>query len=331
MIYKKSHILQVLLLLLLAFGFFSEAYAFKIRFTWYKSNKYVYLTDVVKNYGRKLSSNNMYCQLTSRYTNVKFHYNSKEMYLNGLKILMSMPAISNKNNPAISETDFLLLLDPILRKEALKRHQLTTVIIDPGHGGKDSGAQGKYYKEKNIAYSIALRLKKILQTNGFKAILTRNKDTFVPLKSRPAMSLKYGGDIFISIHCNAMGKNASSIRGVETFIYAPVGTSSTHGGKIASKKQYGNIYDKNNARLGHEIQKNIINSKKYRITDRGLKRSRFAVLKYSPVPAVLVETGFISNSYEERLLGTSSYQNEIALSIAKGIISYRNAMRAGKE
>ncbi len=329
--YKKSHILKSFLLLLILCCLFTDAFAFKIRFTWYKNNKYVYLSDVAKYYGMKLRTNKMYCKLSSRYTNIKFHYKSKEMYINGHKILLSMPAIYNKGNPAICEKDFLLLLDPIVRKETLKRHKLTTVIIDPGHGGKDNGAAGKYYKEKDIVYSIALKLKSILKSNGFKVVLTRDKYSFIPLKSRPAVSVKYDGDIFISIHCNSVGGNLSRVKGVETFIYTPIGTSSTNGGSPVSKKQYGNIHDKNNARLGHEIQKNIINSKKYKITDRGLKHSRFAVLKYSSVPSVLVETGFISNPAEERLLGSSRYQNEIALSIARGIISYRNAMLAGKD
>ena len=326
---NKKHILRVILFLLLSVGLFSNAYAFKIRFTWYNGSKYVYLADVAAYYGMKIQSSKNYCQLTSRYSKIKINYNSKTMYLNGHKILLSLSAIYNKNKPAISETDFLLLLDPILRKAALKRHKLTTVVIDPGHGGKDPGAQGKYYKEKNIAFSIALKLKNILKANGFKIIMTRDKYTFVPLKSRPAMSKKYGGDIFISIHCNAVEKNPSSVKGVETFIFSPKGTRSTNGGSITSKNNFGNIYDKNNARLGYEIQKNIINNKKYSITDRGLKRAKFAVLKYSPVPSVLVEAGFISNPAEERLLGISAYQNEIALSIAKGIISYRNAMIAG--
>ena len=328
---NKKHILRDIFLLLLLFGFFSNAYAYKIRFTWYKGNKYVFLVDVAAYYGMRLRANKTYCELTSRYSKIKIYYTSKELYLNGHKIHLSLPAIYNNNKPAMSETDFLLLLDPILRKAALKRHKLTTVVIDPGHGGNDLGARGKYYSEKDIAYSIALKLTNILKANGFKVVMTRNNYTFVSLKSRPAMCHKYGGDIFISIHCNAVAKKLSAVKGVETFIYTPVGTSSTNGGKPASKKQYGNIYDKNNARLGHEIQKNIINSKKYKITDRGLKRSQFAVLKYSPVPAVLVETGFISNPTEERRLGSARYQNEIAMSIAKGIVSYRNAMLSGKE
>ena len=327
---KKSHTLRISLFLLLTFGFLSNAYAFKIRFTWYNGSKYVYLTDVAKYYGMKIQSAKKYCELTSRYSKIKIDYYSKKMYLNGHKIHLSLQAIYNKNKPAISETDFLLLLDPILRKAALKRHKLTTVVIDPGHGGKDPGAIGKDYKEKDIAYSIALKLNNILKANGFKVVMTRDKYSFVPLKTRPAISKKFDGDIFISIHCNAVERNASSVKGVETFIFSPKGTRSTNGGSITSKNNFGNIYDKNNARLGYEIQKNIINSKKYSITDRGLKRAKFAVLKYSPVPSVLVEAGFISNPTEERLLGSSSYQNEIARSIAKGIISYRNAMLSRK-
>ena len=326
--YNNSHTLRAVFFFLLSFGLFSNAYGFKIRFTWYKGNKYVYLADVAAYYGMKLNKKLKHCELTSQYSKIKIKHGSKKAYLNGHIIHFSMSPIYNKNNPAISEKDFLLLLNPILRKETLKYHKLTTVVIDPGHGRRDNGAQGKYYKEKNIAYSIAAKLKNILKANGIKVVMTRDKYSSIPLKLRPAMSLKYGGDMFVSIHCNASGKSPSSARGVETFIYAPVGTKSTNGGRATSQKMLGNIHDKNNARLGYEIQKNIINSKKYNIIDRGLKRSQFAVLKYSPIPAVLVETGFMSNPDEELLLGTDRYQNEIAMSIAKGIISYRNAILA---
>ncbi len=319
---------KYILLLLFIFGINSNASAFKIKFTWYNNKKYVYLADIAAYYGMRFNNNKKNSELNSKYSRIKIKHGAKDVYINGRKVFLSEPAIYNGNKPAISEVDFLLLLDPILRKTPLKHHKLTTVIIDPGHGGKDPGGIGKYYKEKNIAFSIALKLKHILSRSGFRVILTRTNDYFISLKSRPALALKYPNSIFVSIHCNIAGNK--SVNGVETFIYAPAGTISTHGGHTAPPKMYGNRYDKNNTRLGYEIQKQLINSNKYDITDRGVKHAQFAVLKYCPIPAVLIEAGFLSNNTEEKRLGSNAYQDYISLAIARGIIAYRNAMIKGK-
>ena len=225
----------------------------------------------------------------------------------------------------ISEKDFLFLIDPVLRNAALTPHKLKTIVLDPGHGGRDNGASGLKQKEKNIVLKICQKLKKILVSKGYKVIMTRNQDVFIPLKKRPVICSKYDGDIFISVHCNASRKKKTT--GIETFLFPPARTPSTDGSKPYFSKYPGNKYDYNNLRLAYEIQKWLAQTKRI---DRGVKHAKFAVLRHCDRPAVLVETGFISSPYSEKLLSTNSYQELLAKLIANGIISYHKAIANGK-
>ncbi|HJO92371.1 MAG TPA: N-acetylmuramoyl-L-alanine amidase [Victivallales bacterium] len=282
---------------------------------------YVYLRDVAKYYGMSISIFRKYALLKSRYSNLEFNYDSRTGNINRVKVNFSFAPIYNNGNPLISRTDFLLLINPILNSKSLKRSRIKTIVIDPGHGGKDNGAEGNGAREKSITLSIARKLAKILSAKGYKIIMTRNRDVFLQIKDRPKVNDRFGGDLFISIHCNAATPSAS---GIETFILAPAGASSTHSSKKVSSSENGNSNDKYNALLGYEIQKSLLRTGR---KDRGLKHARFAVLKYSHKPAVLIETGFLSNSYEGKLLTQTKYQNLLAQLITNGILKYIRAVK----
>ena len=302
-----------------------NASAFKIRSTWADGQKYVYLDDVAKFYGMKLTRYKKSSTLTSKYSNITFNYNSSLSNINGIIVYTSFPVkvknIGKSWTVLLSEKDFLLLLDPVLRKNVLTRQDVKTIVIDPGHGGKDPGAKGKKSMEKTIALQVAKRLSTILTKAGYKVILTRSNDTFISLSGRPAIAEKYNGDIFISIHCNSA--SSSGTKGIETFIYTPEGTKATYGGSTSGVEK-GNKYSKNNSRLGYEIQKKLLLMKP---NDRGLKHARFKVLRLSPVPAVLVELGFMSSPTEEANLMTPNYQYLLAYRIAQGIVEYSKAVK----
>jgi N-acetylmuramoyl-L-alanine amidase len=119
-----------------------------------------------------------------------------------------------------------------------------------------------------------------------------------------------------------------NVNGIETFVMTPAGAASTYDRKTNWRRENGNSFDKNNLRLGYEIHKSMI--KKTKAPDRGVKRARFVVLKDAPCPAVLLETGFLSNPKEERALGRGSYQQTLALAIAEGIIKYSRAVKKGR-
>ena len=294
-----------------------------VRFTKAYGKRYVYLADVAKYYGMGLRVGRKKCVMSSRYSNCVFTFEKRAGRVNGVKVTFLNAPFIRKRVPFLSERDFLLLIDPILRKGALRRHKLTTVMIDPGHGRKDTGAVGARYKEKNLVLTIAMKLKRTLTARGFKVLMTRASDTFLSLKQRTALVAKLKPDIFISLHCNAAAAKKAS--GIETFCVTPSGEASSSESTSRKTKLLGNNHDKENARLAYEIQKNLIRSTKAK--DRGLKFARFFVLKNIDCPGVLVETGFLSNDAEEARLGYSLYQTKIVNGLLNGILAYKRATR----
>lgn len=171
------------------------------------------------------------------------------------------------------------------------------ICIDPGHGGKDSGAIGLDLQEKNIVLSISKKLKSLLQEKGLTVYMTREDDRFIELKERCVIANNLKADLFISIHCNS----------------------------AENKKAYGfEIYHSPASMKGQKLCADIklaINENKDIIrTDRGIKTANFTVLTNTNMPAVLVETAFISNTDDREILKTK--QNEFAKAICKGICNY---------
>ncbi len=295
-----------------------------IRYSSYQGMRYVYLRDVGAYYGMKLQLGDKSCSIRSQAGNASFTYNRREGSINGIKVSFMFSTVLSGSEPLISEYDFLLLVDPILRASAQK-HKIGVIIIDPGHGGKDNGAQGRFYREKDITLLIARRVKDILRAKGYMALLTRDKDVFLDLDTRPAKASAYKADLFVSVHCNSAGNGVSPVNGVETFCLTPEGAPSSSEAKARSnRKERGNAFNKNNILLAYCVQRGILRNTG--ANDRGIKEARFAVLKDAPCPAVLVEAGFLSNLTEERNLATSAYQDKIAFGIAEGIIAYHRAM-----
>jgi len=293
-----------------------------IRFTNAYNKRYVYLSDVAKYYGMSLVPRSKGCELRSRYSTLKFTYQKRAGVINGVKVsYMNAPFLRGKE-PFISEHDFLLFIDPILRKAALKKTKIKTIMIDPGHGKQDSGASGARFKEKNLVLQIARRLRTLLKAKGYKIVMTRDSDVFPSLRQRTDMCNNINPDLFISIHCNSAGsKNAD---GIETYCLTPSGEASSSSVKPEQVKLNGNRNDKENARFAYEVQKSLLT--RTRANDRGVKFARFFVLKNISAPGVLIETGFLSNRHEENLLGSSAYQQKIAQGIADAVTRYANAV-----
>ena len=199
------------------------------------------------------------------------------------------------------------------------------IVIDPGHGGRDNGAVGKKYLEKDITLRIARHLGKLLENKGYSVLLTRNTDEYISLSQRGVITRDWGGDLFISIHCNAAEKK--SVTGVETYIVTPQGVPSTSKEKNQKRAVSGNRFDKLNSRLAFELHKRMLSVTNS--IDRGIKYYRYQVLREASCPAILVETGFLSNRDEERKLASSSYQKKLAISLANGVVAYQNALRNG--
>jgi N-acetylmuramoyl-L-alanine amidase len=229
-----------------------------------------------------------------------------------------------------------------------KRWFIDTIIIDPGHGGKDPGALGvdKKYNEKDVVLAIGLQLRKLLKHNlpGVKVIMTRDKDVFIPLTDRTHIANRNKGKLFISIHANSNRKR--TLGGFETYILGESkGERATDvalkensviqfEGSSAKKKYEGinlilatmaqSAFLKQSQYFAAIVQDELdARLSAYKMKNRGVKQGVFWVMVGASMPNILVETGFISNRKEYKLLKKDSVQKQIASAIFAGIDKYK--------
>ena len=208
-----------------------------------------------------------------------------------------------------------------------------TIVIDPGHGGKDPGAVSQTRQEKQIVLSLSKTLSGILVKKGYNVQLTRETDVFIPLRKRTQFATDQKADLFISIHTNA--STARQAAGIETYYLALASDESAritamreNAGAEYNMKELdalvGRILKESKStesrRLAELIQAQLTSGKQ--VKNRGVKHAPFVVLIGTKVPAVLVEVGFISNPREGKKLTTKAYQRQLATAIAKGIEQY---------
>ncbi len=222
------------------------------------------------------------------------------------------------------------------------RREPLVIVIDPGHGGKDPGAIGRYgTREKDINLAVAKRLKRILEKElGARVILTRDRDKFIPLRERAEIANRAGADLFISLHCNYERKRRA--QGAETYFLSAARTKWERAVQNlengALKYELGPEMDttdllkfilsdmaqaqflKESQSLAVSIQDHLATALK--LKNRGVKQAGFYVLLGAYMPSVLVEMGFISHPSEEKRLRQGWYQQKIAEGIAKGIRSF---------
>ncbi|MBP5976165.1 N-acetylmuramoyl-L-alanine amidase [Brasilonema sp. CT11] len=171
------------------------------------------------------------------------------------------------------------------------------IVVDPGHGGHDSGALGiGGIQEKDIILPIGKRVAEILQQNGLQAILTRDSDYFVTLQGRVDIAQKTNADVFVSVHANSAGDDRPEVSGLETY-YFDSGLS-----------------------LAQIVHKSILRS--VNVKDRGVRKARFYVLRKNSMPAILVETGYLTGREDAAKLSNRLYQNQMAKAIADGVLQY---------
>ncbi len=229
-------------------------------------------------------------------------------------------------------------------------YRIKTVVLDAGHGGIDAGCNGKNSKEKHIALNVVLKLGRAIETHfpTVKVIYTRSKDVFIPLYQRAAIANKNNADLFISVHCNALGHNAHLVMGSETYVMGL--HTAEHNLEVARRENESILleedYEKNyqgfdpNSDEGHiflsmyqnafldqsilfaeKVEKNI--KIKARRKSRGVKQAGFVVLKETTMPSVLIETGYLTNRKDEAFLMTNSGQAKIANAIFEAFKDYK--------
>jgi N-acetylmuramoyl-L-alanine amidase len=250
--------------------------------------------------------------------------NSKEFFINDLKFILSYPVLENAGQACISRMDLTKLIEPVMRPSRIKGAELIkTVVLDAGHGGHDNGAWSPYGYEKQFTLDVVYRTKKLLEVQGYQVVLTRSSDTFIPLYDRSRIANRCDNAIFISVHFNSGGAGT----GLETYTLAPRGVPSmmADGPSVSDLMQSaGNINDAQNMALAtatHAAQ--VVRTKLY---DRGIKRARFVVLRETTIPAVLLEGGFLSNSYDAKIIAMPEYRQQMAASIVTAVNNYRRAV-----
>jgi len=263
--------------------------------------------------------------------NVRFYTHQKYTTIDGVKVWMGWPMAINKNLLYLSVVDVQKTLTPLLSDQKFPYKKLWHIVIDPGHGGKDTGARNPALglNEKTLTLDIAKRLQQLLEGFGYKTTLTRDSDRFVDLKERARFANTLKADLFISIHLNAVDNQ--TVKGIETFCYTPKGMPSSARGSLASvdkRTHTANTHDINNLWLAYEIQKSMKSS--LPSTDRGVKRARFTVLEDLKCPGVLVEGGFVSHPTEGARLASGMYRQQFAEAILKGVRNYHKRCKASR-
>lgn len=234
---------------------------------------------------------------------------------------------------------------------AQRGEKISTVVIDAGHGGRDSGALGAISKEKDLNLTVALLVGDYIKKNcpDVTVIYTRERDVFVDLDERANIANRNNADVFISIHCNSIdGKGASSAVGAETYVLgehknaANLAVAKKENASILyeedANEKYGNFdldspeayialslfqkeYLNQSIQLAANIQEQF--TKRVGRKDRGVQQAGFLVLWKTAMPSVLIELGFISNAAEERFLASEDGQTYMASAIYRAFRDFK--------
>src|SRR5213596_1305334 len=255
---------------------------------------------------------------------LEFVSGSREAMINGARSWLCFPLIEQDGKYLVSRTDVAKTIEPLVRPHRVPNvGKVDTVVLDPGHGGHDKGQVSRYGAEKEFALDVARKLRPLLQAKGLRVIMTREGDYFVPLEVRAKIANAARNSIFISIHFNATNDNPNAT-GFEIFSFTPRGAPSTSDTALTSSSfntQPGSGVDAQSMALSACIYHSLIGHiPEY---DRGIKRARFAVLRLTKVPAVLIEGGFLTERGESKLISNKDWRAQLAGAIGVGIESYR--------
>jgi N-acetylmuramoyl-L-alanine amidase len=255
---------------------------------------------------------------------LEFIRGSREVFINGARSWLCFPLLEHDGKFLVSRTDVAKTIEPLVRPHRVANvGKLRTVVLDPGHGGHDKGAVSRYGSEKNFALDVARQLRPLLQAKGLRVIMTREADYFVPLEVRARIANAARDSIFVSIHFNATNRDPSAT-GFEIFSFTPRGAPSTSDDWVTSSSasvQAGSQVDAQSMALSACIYHSLLGH--IPEFDRGIKRARFAVLRQTKVPAVLVEGGFLTERGESRLISKKDWRGKLAQAISVGIENYR--------
>jgi N-acetylmuramoyl-L-alanine amidase len=265
----------------------------------------------------------MTISMTNRWADISLLADSRKGAINGISVWLSFPIRVYNGHLLVHQTDLKTLIEPILYPKRLPGNRKVRIVaIDPGHGGKDPGYQISTHQEKKYTLLLAHKVQDLLEEAGIKTILTRRSDTYVERGERADLAHGAKADLFVSLHYNTAADTAA--RGVETYAVTPFGAEATNGGEVALRSYPGNKFDAQSVLLAYEVQRAI--TRGLDASDRGVRRAGFEVLRKAPMPSILIENGFMSNSGESKKIFDDDNRKEVARAIVDGILAYKRIM-----
>ncbi|MEZ5328463.1 MAG: N-acetylmuramoyl-L-alanine amidase [Verrucomicrobiales bacterium] len=289
----------------------------------YQDRDYVKAADLAKFYQFTKTESGREVLFSSPTIEMRAVMDSDEITINGIAFLLSYPAVRANGDALISRVDLCKLIDPVLRPAQISEAEdFQTVVIDPGHGGRDSGSRG-LADEKVYTLDLSKKLFTQLILRGFKVKFTRIDDEYVSLRERVDRANEIDKAIFVSLHFNS--HESSKPHGIETFAITPPGTRSTGNRKPEAESWRGNLRDSESIALATAVHASVLTSTN--AADRGVRRARFFVLKGLNMPGILFEGGYISNPEERANVDKDAYRSLMANAIADGIVKFRGALQ----
>ncbi len=249
---------------------------------------------------------------------------TRDITVNGLRVFLGDPVVDAAGQLYVSRVDFERCLTPLLRPgHGVAAHPpLRTIVLDPGHGGRDHGTSSL---EKTYTLDVARRARKLLEAAGFKVVLTRDTDTYLDLQERSALANANRASLFVSLHFNAIA-NDRRTSGVEIFTFAPQYQRSTNawspgtGNDTEREAAPVNRHDHWSVVLAQAVHRRFVSDLK--TFDRGRKIAHWGVLRGLNCPGILVECGFLTSTAEARKIATPDYRQRLAAAVAAGIRDY---------
>lgn len=268
-------------------------------------------------------------RLAGAVTRAELAADTRDVTVNGLRVFLGDPVARYGGELYVSRIDFERCLAPLLRP-GFGVKPLTApkvIVLDPGHGGRDHGKINEELgvNEKTFTLDTARRLKKLLEADGYRVVLTRDDDRSLELAERPAVAIASDADLFISIHFNALEKDRKT-SGVEVYTFAPQNQRSTEAWMPGRKDdtqttpEPANESDYWSVLLAESLHRPFVAD--LEASDRGKKLMHLGVLRSLRCPGALIECGFLTSSVEVRKIATPAYRQQIAEALRDGVNRY---------
>jgi len=289
---------------------------------------YLPVAQVAAYYKMKMNADGNSVELKSSDRRVNFEAGSRQAQIDSVKHTLSFPVILTNSDFFLSRMDLSKTVDPIMRPERIPRlNPVRTVVLDPGHGGQQSGAVNRYGTEKNYNLDLSRRVRPYLQEAGLQVVITRSGDETLGAAHRVAIAAdiekKRSGTIYVGIQFNASPDGRPEKTGFEVFALTPRGAPNSADNFLTGTSftaEPGHARDHASVALANAIYHAMLG--RVPMFDNGVKRKRTEELRLATVPAVTIHCGFMTNPRDARLMADPAWRERLAESIALGIIEF---------